>query len=156
MKKFFILIAVVAMMAMTACNEKPAKNDANGTDQNAPATEQVGPEAQADGANSPKVDVEKAKPTEDGKDHTVATFNTSDYQVQLDNLADGTYRISLWKTGQDKSTKPEQVADTKQCVMKDNNYLMKTDDGTIYVINAQKGAEQLTIMNGEKILYPKQ
>lgn len=152
MKKFYVLFAAVAMMAMTACNEKPAKTDAQAVDQNAPATEQVDKNQQD---KTVKVDVEKAKPTEDGKDHAVAEFNTPDYQVRLENLADGTYRISLWKVGQDKSGKPEQVAETKQCVMKDDNYLMKTSDGTIYVINAKKGAEKLTIMNGNEIIYPK-
>ena len=148
MKKFFILFAAVALMAMTACNEKPAKNGAEG-DQNAPATEQV------DSANADKVNVERAKPTEDGKDHIVAEYDVKDYQVRLENLADGTYRISLWKIGQNKSDKPEQVAETKECVMNDSEDLMKTADGTIYVISAKKGAEQLTIMKDDKILYPK-
>ena len=120
MKKFYVLFAAVALMAMTACNEKPAKNDTAAQDQNAPATEQVDNNKQGDG--SVKVDVEKAKPTEDGKDHTVA----------------------------------EQVAESKQCVMKDDNYLMKTSDGTAYLITAKKGAEKLVIMNGKEILYPKQ
>ncbi len=154
MKKFYVLFAAVAMMAMTACNEKPAKNDTAAQDQNAPATEQVDNNKQGDG--SVKVDVEKAKPTEDGKDHTVAEFNTPDYQVRLENLADGTYRISMWKAGEDKAGKPEQVAESKQCVMKDDNYLMKTSDGTAYLITAKKGAEKLVIMNGKEILYPKQ
>ena len=66
MKKFSILIAAVAMMAMTACNEKPAKV----TDQAAKPADSV----QVDSANkkAPKIDVEHAKPTEDGKDHTVS------------------------------------------------------------------------------------
>ena len=149
MKKFFILFAAVAMLAMTACNEKPAKADENAEN----ATEQVD-SAQLN-KSAAKVDVEKAKPTEDGKDHVVAQFNTPDYQVQLENLADGTYRISMWKVGQDKAGKPEQVAETKQCVMKDGNYLMKTDDGTIYVINANAGTESLTIMKGNEMIYPK-
>jgi len=151
MKKFFILSVAVAMMAMTACNEKPAKADAD--QQNGPATEQVDNEQLK--KSEAKVDVEKAKPTEDGKDHTVAEFNTPDYQVRLENLADGTYRVSLWKAGADKAGKPEQVAETKQCVMKDDNYLMKTEDGTIYVISAKSGAEQLTIMKGDEMIYPK-
>ena len=61
----------------------------------------------------------------------------------------------MWKVGQDKAGKPEQVAETKQCVMKDGNYLMKTDDGTIYVINSNAGAESLTIMKGNEMIYPK-
>lgn len=151
MKKFFMLIAAVALLAMTACNEKPAKADAN--EEGNVATEQVD-SAQLK-KSAAKVDVDRAKPTEDGKDHVVAQFNTPDYQVQLENLADGTYRISLWKVGQDKAGKPEQVAETKQCVMKDDNYLMKTADGTIYVINAKQVAEQLTIMKGNEMIYPK-
>ena len=151
MKKFFILLAAVALMAITACNEKPAKSETD--QQNAPATEQL--DSAKMNKSAAKVDVEQAKPTEDGKDHVAAEFNTPDYQVRLENLADGTYRISLWKAGQDKSGKPEQVAETKRCVFKDDNYLMKTDDGTVYIISAKKGAEQLTIMNGSEIIYPK-
>ena len=151
MKKFFVLFAAVALMAMSACNEKPAKADVN--EEGNAATEQVD-SAKLD-KSAAKVDVDRAKPTEDGKDHVVAQFNTPDYQVQLENLADGTYRISLWKVGQDKAGKPEQVAETKQCVMKDDNYLMKTEDGTIYVINAKQGSEQLTIMKGNEMIYPK-
>lgn len=149
MKKFSILFAAVAMIAMTACNEKVAKND-EGADK-APATEQVDTTKAA-----PKVDVEKAMPTEDGKDHVVAEFENKDYQVRLENLADGTYRVTLWKAGQDKSGKPDRVAETKKCVMKDGNYLMQTEDGTNYIIKTQKGAEQIRIMNKDKIIYPAQ
>ena len=151
MKKFFILFAAVALMAMTACNEKPAKNN-EGNDA-APGTEQVDT-SKASKADAPKVDVEKAQPTDDGKDHVAAEFSNKDYHVRLENLADGTYRVSMWKVGQDMSGKPDRVAETKNCVMKDGNYLMKTDDGTIYIIKTQKGAEQITIMNKEKIIYP--
>lgn len=151
MKKFSILFAAVALIAMTACNEKPAKN--NEETVNAPATEQVDT---GNAAAKPTVDVDKAQPTEDGKDHIAAEFDNKDYQVRLENLADGTYRVSMWKIGQDKSSKPERVAETKKCVMKDGNYLMKTDDGTVYIINTQKGAEKITIMNNQKIIYPAQ
>ena len=133
MKKFFILFAAVALMAMTACNEKPAKTENAET----PATEQVDTAKQ--GAQ-PKVNVEKAAPTEDGKDHIVAEFNTQDNQVRLENLADGTYRLSLWKTGNDKGGKADQVVETKNCVLQGGNYLMKTDDGTVYVIDSNKGS----------------
>ena len=152
MKKILMLIATVALMAMTACNEKPANNDKAGGD--APATEQV--DTAKMNKSAAKVDVDYAKPTEDGKDHVAAEFNTDDYQVRLENLADGTYRISLWKIGADKSGKPEQVGETKECAFKDDQYLMKTNDGTIYIINAKKGAEALTIMNKDGIIYPKQ
>ena len=149
MKKLFILSAVVALMAMTACNEKPAKE--SDQQKNAPATEQVdttkGAQAQ------PKVDVQRAEPTKDGKDHTVAEFNTKEYQLRLENLADGTYRVSMWKAGQDKSGTPEKLGESKKCVMKDGGYLMKTDDGTIYIINTKAGAENITIMNNKGIIY---
>ena len=62
MKKFLILFAAGALMLMTACNEKPAKNDAEDS-KNPASTEQV------DSTKAPKVNVEKAAPTEDGKDH---------------------------------------------------------------------------------------
>lgn len=149
MKKLSILFAAVAMLAMTACNEKPAKS----ADDAQPATSEQVDTAQA--KNAAKVDVDRAKPTEDGKDHIVAEFANKDYQVRIENLADGTYRVSLWKVGQDKNSKPERVAESKNCVMKDNNYLMKTDDGTIYIINAQPGSEQLTIMKDNEMIYPK-
>ena len=135
-------------MAMTACNEKPAKE---GEQLNAPATEQI--DTANGGQAKPKIDVEKAAPTADGKDHVVAEFNTKEYQMRLENLADGTYRVSMWKAGQDKSGTPEKLAESKKCVMKDGGYLMKTDDGTIYVINTKAGAENITIMNDKGIVY---
>ena len=152
MKKFFILVAAVALMAMTACNEKPAKNTEE--NQQTPATEQV--DSTKMEKSAAKVDVERAKPTEDGKDHVVAEYDVKDYQVRLENLADGTYRISLWKIGADKASKPERVGETKECAFKDDQYLLQTADGTIYVASAKKGAESLTIMNKEGIIYPKQ
>lgn len=148
MKKSLILFAAVALMAMTACNEKSAKD---GNDKAAPAVEQV--DSSKNAANQPKVDVERAKPTEDGKDHTVAEFNTKEYQMRLENLADGTYRMTLWKAGQDKSGKPEQVIETKQCAMNGDNYLMQDKDGKSYVINAKAGAEELVIMDDKGFIY---
>lgn len=146
MKKLFILSAAVALMAMTACNEKPAKADAEG---NQPAATE-----QAESSSSKaRIDVEKAAPTEDGKDHTVAEFNTKEYQVRLENLADGTYRVSLWNAGKDKNAEPDQMVETKQCVMKDGGYLMKASDGKIYVINTKSGTESITIMNNKQIIY---
>lgn len=147
MKKISILFAAVALMAMTACNEKPAKNEVN-ADANAPATEQV------DSAQA-KVTVEKAAPTEDGKDHVAVEFADKEYQVRLENLADGTYRLSLWKVGQDKSGKPEQVVESKKCVMDKSNYLMKGDDGKNYIIRANAGQEALIIMDKSGVIYPK-
>lgn len=146
MKKYFILLAAVALMAMTACNEKPAKN----AGANAPATEQTDKQ---DKAGMPKVNVEKAAPTEDGKDHTVAEFNTKEYQVRLENLADGTYRLSMWKAGQDKSGKPERLVETKKCVLQGKNYLMKDGDGNHYIITNADGKNEITIMSSNSIVY---
>lgn len=146
MKKFFILSAAVALMAMTACNEKPAK-----TSENAPATEQPGQQAKP--TTAPVVNVEKAAPTEDGKDHTVAEFNTKEYQVRLENLADGTYRLSMWEPGQSKDGKASQVVETKQCVMQKDNYLMKDASGKIYIVKSTAGNEELTIMDKKNIIY---
>ena len=147
MKKYLILIAVVALM--TACNEKPAKEK---TDANVPATEQADT---AHKAATAKVSVEKAAPTEDGKDHVATEFTNADYQVRLENLADGTYRLSLWKAGQDKAGKPEQVIETKQCVMDKDNFLLKGNDGKNYVIKATPGKEGLVIMDKNGVIYPK-
>ena len=142
MKKFSILFATVALIAMTACNEKPAKNAEGETTQ--PATEQVDT---AKKGNKPTVNVERAKPTEDGKDHTVAEFKTDKYQVKLKNLADGTFRLSLADGG------ANQIVETKNCVMQGGNYLMKADDGKVYIITAKENAQQLTIMTDKEILY---
>ena len=147
MKKFFILFAAVALMAMTACNEKPARQAAEGEQ---PATEQADT---AKSGKKPVVDVEKAKPTEDGKDHIVGEFKTKEYQVRIENLADGTYRVSMWKANQDKSEKPDQMAESKKCVMKDGAYLMQTADGKNYVISTKAGSESLIIMDEKGIIY---
>lgn len=146
MKKTAIVIVTVALMAMTACNEKPAKSE---NAANPEATEQV-ENAQQD-STAPKIDVEKAAPTADGKDHTVAEFDTKEYQIRLENLADGTYRLSMWKAGADKSGKPDQVIETKQCVMQGGSYLMKTDDGKVCVIKTSGSNGEVTIMDKEDI-----
>ena len=148
MKKYFILLAAVALMAMTACNEKPAKSD----DAKAPATELVDKQANPDAAE-PRVNVEKAAPTEDGKNHTVAEFNTKEYQVKLENLADGTYRLNMWKADQDKSGKPERLVETKKCVLSGKNYLMKDDEGNNYIISNGAKKQEVTIMNANSIIY---
>ena len=142
MKKLSILITAMALMAMSACNEKPAKNQENNdVNAQAPTTEQV----DTNKKDAPNVKVQKAAPTADGKDHVVSEFNTKEYQVRLENLADGTFRMSLWKPGQDKSTQPDQIIETKKCVMQGDNYLMKGDDNTVYIISAKAGSEELTI-----------
>jgi hypothetical protein len=142
MKKLTILIAAVVLMATTACNEKPAKTD------NADTPDKV----QVDTAKKvaqPKVNVEKAAPTEDGKDHVVAEFETSEHQMRLENLADGTYRLSMWKKGQDKSGQPAQVVESKKCVLQGGNYLMRADDGKVYVIDSNKG--QVVLMDKKNL-----
>lgn len=141
MKKFFILFAAVALMAMTACNEKPAKTEKA----EAPAAEQVDT---AKNAAQPKVDVEKAAPTEDGKDHIVAEFNTEENQIRLENLADGTYRLSIWKAGQDKGGKADQVIETKKCVLQGGGYLMQ-NDGKNYLIDTKK--KRVVVMDKKNI-----
>ena len=148
MKKISILLVAVAMMAMTACNEKPAKTTDEA--QKPATTEQLDTTKKA----NPQVSgVERAKPTEDGKDHTVAEFNTKEYQIRLENLADGTFRLSLWDNGKDKNSAPTQKVETKECVMQGGNYLMKDSDGKVYVITAKQGSEQLTIMTDKEIVY---
>ena len=139
MKKFSILIAALALMAMTACNEKPAKETQ--TQEN--ATEKAEVKADSTVKVSP---MDKPKPTEDGKDHTVAEFNTKEYQVKVENLADGTDRVSLSKDG-----KAEQVYATKNCRIQGKACLMHTDDGKNILINGDKG--QIVIMNKKEIIY---
>ena len=142
MKKFSIIIAAVALMTMTACNEKPAKESAD--KENAAATEQV--ETKAD-ANAPKIaPMEKAAPTEDGKDHVVSEFNTKDYQVTVENLADGTYRVRLSKDG-----KVDKEYLSKNCRIQGKNYVMETVDGCKMIIGSDKG--QILIIKDKEIVY---
>ena len=138
MKKLSILIVAVAMMAMTACNEKPAKNN-NG--ENGTATEQ---QTTPNAAEVPPM--EKAAPTDDGKDHNVAKFNTKEYEISVDNLADGTYRVTMSKDG-----KAEQVYETKNCQIQGDSYLMRTDDGKNLLINGKDG--KIVILNNKEIIY---
>jgi len=142
MKKFMMMIAVVALMATTACNEKPAKNVEGANAE----TEQVDGQ-QNDTTSKPRVGVEKAAPTQDGKDHTVAEFDTKEYQIKLENLADGTYRLTM----NGKNGKANQVVETKQCVLQEGNYLMKTDDGKIYIIKTDGKTGELTVMDKNDI-----
>ena len=142
MKKFSIIIAAVALMTMTACNEKPAKDSAD--KENAAATEQVETKADAD---APKIaPMEKAAPTEDGKDHVVSDFNTKDYQVTVENLADGTYRVRLSKDG-----KVDKEYLSKNCRIQGKNYVMETVDGCKMIIGSDKG--QILIIKDKEIVY---
>ena len=138
-----MLIAAVALMAMTACNEKPAKDAAQGD--NANKSEQV--EMNVPGAGTVKVaPMEKAAPTSDGKDHIVAEFNTAEYAVKVENLADGTYRVTMSQDG-----KAKDVYETKNCRIQGDGYLMQTDDGKNILVNGKKG--QIVILNNKEILY---
>lgn len=140
MKKISILFAAVALMAMTACNEKPAQTESKSEN----ATEQT---AAPNDLKAAKVaPLEKAKPTDDGKDHTVAQFNTKEYQVTVENLADGTFRVSLAKDG-----KNEQVYETKNCRYQGDGYIMQTEDGKNIVVNGKEG--KIIILNDKEILY---
>ena len=139
MKKIMILLAAVALMAMTACNEKPAKD--------AQTKENAIEKAEVKADSTVKVSpMDKAQPIEDGKDHTVCEFNTKEYQVKVENLADGTYRVTLNKDG-----KADQVYETKNCRIQGNAYLMHTEDGKNVLINGDKG--QIVIMNKNEIIY---
>lgn len=140
MKKIMILLAAVALMAMTACNEKPAKNDEAAKN----ATEKA--EAKAEPSTVKVTPMDKAQPTEDGKDHIVADFNTKEYQVRVMNLADGTYRVSLNQHG-----KAKEVYETKNCRIQGKAYLMQTEDGKNILINGEKG--QIVIMDKKEIIY---
>ena len=143
MRKNLILFAAVALMAMTGCN-KPVQggDNANTTEQveNAPAKDGVP-------AGSVKVQpMEKAAPTADGKDHTVAKFNTKEYEVSVENLADGTYRVSMMKDG-----KADKVYESKNCRIQGDSYLMQTSDGINVLINGKDG--KIVVMNQKEIIY---
>ena len=142
MKKFSIIFAAVALMTMTACNEKPAKTNADS--ENPAATEQV--EAQNDSAAPKLAPMEKAAPTEDGKDHVVSQFNTKEYQVTVENLADGTYRVKLAKDGKD-----EKVYLSKNCRIQGKNYVMESVDGYKMLIDGNKG--HIIILSDKEVVY---
>lgn len=145
MKKSFILFAAVALMAMTGCN-KPVEDNSNA---NKTETEQVEktPAKGGDSVSTIKVKpMEKAAPTTDGKDHTVAQFNTKEYEVTVENLADGTYRVSLMKDG-----KADKVYESKNCRIQGDSYLMQTSDGINVLINGKEG--KIVVMNNKDIIY---
>lgn len=140
MKKFFILFAAVAMLAMTACNDKPAK-------ENAEKQEKVGIEKieKLDDSKIKTVKMEKVGPTEDGKDHNVAQFKTKEYEVTVDNLADGTMRVTL------KGADGDQVYESKNCRVQGDSYLMQTTDGKNILLNSKEG--KIVILNKKEIVY---
>ena len=151
MKKLTILIAAVALMVMTACNEKIQEKKAN--DAKAPAnTEQKAPDST--GVKQPKVNVERPQPTSDGKDKVLAEFvDAKGSQVKLENKADGTIHLSIWTKGQDKNGAPKYDVLTKNCVMNKDNYLMQGADGVSYVVKTTSGAEHVAIMSQKEVIY---
>ena len=141
MKNFFILFAAVALMAMTACNEKPAKENAN-----QPAVEKAGKKLEKiDPSKTKAVNLEKVGPTEDGKDHEIAHFKTKEYDVNVVNLADGTMRVTL------KGGDGDQVYESKNCRYQGKNYLMQTTDGKNILLTADEG--RIAIMDKKQIIY---
>lgn len=152
MKKLTILFAAVAMLAMTACNEKHQPSEGDNGAKSPAATEQKAPESNE--AAKPKVNVDKPKPTSDGKDKVVAEFaDAKGSQVKLVNNADGSIRLMVWEKGQDKSGAPKFDVLSKNCAMDKENYLMQSEDGKTCVVSLKTGAEDVTIMSGKQILY---
>ena len=152
MKKLTILFAAVAMLAMTACNEKHQPANSTDSAKKPAATEQKAPEA--NDAAKPKVNVEKPKPTSDGKDKVVAEFaDAKGSQVKLVNNADGSIHLMVWEKGQDKSGAPKFDVLSKNCAMDKDNYLMQSEDGKTCVVCTKNGAEDVTIMSGQQIIY---
>ena len=113
MKKLFILIAAVALMATTACNEKPAKGSDNATEQVQQAPGQAG-----DAASAVKVaPMEKAAPTADGK-----------YRV---TLAKGGKADKVYESANCRIQGDSYLMQTEDGV----NVLINGKDGKIVVMN---------------------
>lgn len=144
MKKFSIILVAMALIAMVSCKKENAAQGNEG----AAKTEQVD-------TKGPKIspDVKKAAPTEDGKDHTLCEFNTKEYHVLLENLADGSFRLSMWKAGQDKSGKPEQEVTCKKAASQGQTFVMDDENGKKYMITATPGQESIYIVEGNKFAY---
>ena len=151
MKKLTILFAAVALIAMTACNEKPAENNAAPADAKAPAkTEQQTPAAD-NPADQPKVNVEHIKATNDGKEAAMAEFtDAKGTKVKLVNKGDGTVNVRIWVNGKDA---PAFDVDSKNCVTGDKNYMLQSADGTTVILVTEPGKENVTVMKGQQIAY---
>lgn len=151
MKKLTILFAAVALMAMTACNEKPAENNAAPADAKAPTkTEQQTPAAD-NPADQPKVNVEHIKATNDGKEAAMAEFtDAKGTKVKLVNKGDGTVNVRIWVNGKDA---PAFDVDSKNCVTGDKNYMLQSADGTTVILVTEPGKENVTVMKGKQIAY---
>ena len=155
MKKLTILFAAVVLMAMTACNERVADNKSASDDAKAPAkTEQQAPEAKGS-ENQVKVNVQRIEPTKDGKEAVMAQFtDAKGAKVTLANKGDGSVSLKIWLKGQDGN--PTYSADTKECVAGEDNYMLKSNDGSVYVITTKKGNETVTVMKDNQIAYATQ
>lgn len=144
MKKFLIIFAAVAV-AMTACNKKPADEKALNKDE--AAVENVDKDVKKiDGSKMKSVaKLEKVGPTEDGKDHSVAQFKTAEYDVTVDQLANGTMRVAL------KGPKGDQNYESNNCRKQGDSFLMQTTDGKNILLNAKEG--KIVILNKKEIIY---
>ena len=89
--------------------------------------------------------LEKVGPTEDGKDHNVAQFKTKEYDVTVDQLANGTMRVAL------KGASGDQSYESNNCRKQGDSYLMQTPDGKNILLNAKEG--KIVIMDKKKIIY---
>lgn len=155
MKKLTILFAAVALMAMTACNEKLADDKAASGDAKAPAkTEQKAPEADKQ-AKDPNVNVEHIKATNDGKEAVMAEFtDAKGTKVKLVNKGDGTVNVRIWVKG--KEGTPAYDINSKNCVAGDKNYMLQSADGTTVILSTEPGKENVTVMTGQQIAYSTQ
>lgn len=142
MKKFFILFAAVAMIAMTACNQKPAKDNA---DQSASDAVNKVEKVDQSKLKTAKSKLEKVAPTADGKSEILAQFKTKEYEVTMENIGDGTVRVTL------KGENDNQVYESKNCRVQGDGYLMQTSDKKNILLN---GVEKKIVIIGEKdIIY---
>ena len=142
MKKFLILFAAVTLLATTACNEKPAKDEKAKIEKTAPENQ---PLKKIDPKAAKAAPMTKVGPTEDGKDHMLADFNTKEYNVKLENLANGTMRVTL------KGGNGDQVYESNNCRVQGDSYLMQTTDGKNILMNAKEG--KIVILNKKEIVY---
>ena len=144
MKKFLIICAAVAV-AMTACNKKPADDKALNKDEAAIEKVEKDVKKVDDSKMKSVAKLEKVGPTEDGKDHNVAQFKTKEYDVTVDQLANGTMRVAL------KGASGDQNYESNNCRKQGDSYLMQTTDGKNILLNAKEG--KIVIMDKKQIIY---
>lgn len=144
MKKFLIIFAAVAVV-MTACNKKPADVKTSNKDEAAMEKVEKASKKVDDLKMKSAAKLEKVGPTEDGKDHNVAQFKTKEYDVTVDQLADGKMRVAL------KGSNGDQNYESNNCRKQGDSYLMQTTDGKNILLNAKDG--KIVIMNKKEIIY---